>query len=946
MVTSQIVTASAGSGKTHRLTERIFELLQQNARFMLAITFTRAATAEMSRRILERIDQATLTVIDKLGLFAKTQSIGFSTFDSLFFRLLSGQEEPVRVMDEKAALLIEEMIGDAFFEAIGKTGDLQALFVATRLLNSSLEHLASTLDANDRGRFDRNDLTQGGLDRFGREIVIVKAQISELQRQLVALDHENLATRVSKNVIGSLSGDVAKLADKRALGRPDLASWQWLGRRIDWSAPPYSEINRVFLQLQSRVAEFLLLRAWLREATLTQMFRLHDDVARVVKERSGELFFGDILQRLVELDGGVEASSRPVLMERYFEHGLHRLDDLLIDEFQDTSRDNLAILMPLMDEVLSEVDSHGQGRRSVFAVGDWKQMIYAWRGADRDAAEAVLERYRGGQLQEDSLRHNWRSTPLLISFFNRLVSIIFSGRERDEHQVTPPPADRQYSGISEVALVRVAARQSKLPIYERVVELLKAKRAEWDCAYSDIAVLFRSHRDKDQTAQRLAMEGIGFSEVKGRQLLSTEEGVAVFLLLTHLFGGDSEHSFAVRGIRASAYAEALMRIVESRETIVASYAEPWGLKAVCDVLEICRGAVPDSCLDVLFDEAVNFFSDDGIDAAGFLAYLFRVREKVTVPEPPRSDRVKLATIHGTKGLQFRHVVVVWLETSHPTLFYLDEIRSHVSFNQSEMALWTGYESEQAQRIVQAHDAAAGRAAAEQANLLYVAATRATHTLTVVVKEPARSELSAGVAGVIDQSDFGCEKLVQNDALWHRIDYGAPLSAEESEVTILDPPTHLPRGADLLAEVDNILMSEDILSGLRRGDRIHAYFAGVKQQADRPTQHDLIGEELQTVQGFLSDPAVIEIMFRPGRVYTEQAVSDTHAFGIIDRIIDDGTTVTITELKTGVPGQLMGKYRSQLARYRKIVETLYPERAVEAYLLLIDVAGPGRVVACS
>lgn len=52
--------------------------------------------------------------------------------------------------------------------------------------------------------------------------------------------------------------------------------------------------------------------------------------------------------------------------------------------------------MPLIDEILSGQTSAANGR---FAVGDWKQMIYGWRGADRDALENALGDYiRNGSI--------------------------------------------------------------------------------------------------------------------------------------------------------------------------------------------------------------------------------------------------------------------------------------------------------------------------------------------------------------------------------------------------------------------------------------------------------------------------------------------------------------------------------------------------------------------
>ena len=103
-------------------------------------------------------------------------------------------------------------------------------------------------------------------------------------------------------------------------------------------------------------------------------------------------------------------------MSHYFSLGLDRTEHLLIDEFQDTSKGDIEILLPLIDEILSGCSERGE--RSFFAVGDWKQMIYGWRGADREALEAAIGGYIENKvITESSLEYNYRSTPLLDFFF-------------------------------------------------------------------------------------------------------------------------------------------------------------------------------------------------------------------------------------------------------------------------------------------------------------------------------------------------------------------------------------------------------------------------------------------------------------------------------------------------------------------------------------------------
>ena len=89
MVKSLFVTASAGSGKTFRLTQEVRRHIERDTEFVVAATFTRAAAAEMEKRILEAIEKGEESPADKLRLIMRAARVHFSTIDALFHRFLS-----------------------------------------------------------------------------------------------------------------------------------------------------------------------------------------------------------------------------------------------------------------------------------------------------------------------------------------------------------------------------------------------------------------------------------------------------------------------------------------------------------------------------------------------------------------------------------------------------------------------------------------------------------------------------------------------------------------------------------------------------------------------------------------------------------------------------------------------------------------------------------------
>src|SRR5690606_14616117 len=78
-----------------------------------------------------------------------------------------------------------------------------------------------------------------------------------------------------------------------------------------------------------------------------------------------------------------------LLLEIYFRLDA-RVQHLMLDEFQDTSLDQWAVLDPIASEVAAHVD--GFASRTFFCVGDVKQAIYGWRGGCADLLSGMVDR--------------------------------------------------------------------------------------------------------------------------------------------------------------------------------------------------------------------------------------------------------------------------------------------------------------------------------------------------------------------------------------------------------------------------------------------------------------------------------------------------------------------------------------------------------------------------
>ena len=88
---------------------------------------------------------------------------------------------------------------------------------------------------------------------------------------------------------------------------------------------------------------------------------------------------------------------------------------------------------------------------------------------------------------------------------------------------------------------------SQEPFYPAIVEYLQKKKAEYGCPWGDMAVLALTNNHVQKIEAELLKDNIGVAAVKGRQLLSTQEGVAVMLFIAGVLAKDDETQFVATG---------------------------------------------------------------------------------------------------------------------------------------------------------------------------------------------------------------------------------------------------------------------------------------------------------------------------------------------------------------------------------------------------------------
>ena len=466
---SAFVAASAGSGKTRLLTDRLLRLMVGGAKpeRILCLTFTKAAAAEMALRLQHRLGQ--WVTLDQSALRAELRNLAIEPTEATLTRARSLFAQ---VLDLPGGMRIGTI--HAFCQSLLRRFPLEAeisphfQLAEDRDADEAMTEAREEMLAAVRPRGASNALSDlevalrtlagvATLDQFSKLVRALKGD-RERWRQARAAGPELAAAR--RRLLGVTAPDreaviasAARGADEAGLraaaqvleakGSPTIQQkasgiLRWLGLPPSARAAGWATWRRFFLKAdgQPYTAQYLVNAALARAdpgllppmlAEAERVFAVDDqasaaDTAAVSdalcalagplldryehrKQASGLLEFDDLIGRSTELltDPGADW----VLYK--LDGGL---DHLLLDEVQDTAPEQWDIAHSLTQEFFAGEGAREAGR-TVFAVGDRKQSIFSFQGADVAGFEAARTRLG------DRVSHagqGWIDIPLDVSF--------------------------------------------------------------------------------------------------------------------------------------------------------------------------------------------------------------------------------------------------------------------------------------------------------------------------------------------------------------------------------------------------------------------------------------------------------------------------------------------------------------------------------------------------
>lgn len=840
----QVYKSSAGSGKTTRLAIEYIKLALSYPdayKRIIALTFTNKAAQEMKERILRFLSQIVtmqandgtfpffvedvlqsqlryrqhliqdrakalqLLQADATRLFKSIlhhySDFSVSTLDSFTNRIIRSFSYDLGIsFNYQVELDTDDLLQLSVDELINKVNIDEKVLntVLTTFSRSKIDNEKSRRISEDlqrRAKSLLNDVEEPFLQHLRHQNIEslfalypkLKKKIATYTHELSAFGKAFLRLCVQHNMQSHMfyyghqtiypyfkriaDGNFEKLTpNKRILEIIEHGKWttkKEYKNKLEALAPQILAIyNEMHLFIEAKQSDYLLQLEILNNFfPYMVLVELEKELNRIKLENE-LLHISDFNKLIAEK---IANESSPYIFERIG----NRYHHFLLDEFQDTSAIQWSNLIPLVENALSE------GHYNLI-VGDAKQSIYRWRGADAEqfvqlpalSAEnnAMLkesrERIFAQAYQEFVLNTNYRSAATIVNFNNGFFSFLLKEvdklpeivhkvyaevEQKSAHRTAEHP--NAFVELRQVETADIRRKEEALDLYAKstIAAIKEAVHLKYD--YKDIAVLCRNNKDIVAMSEVCIEHNIPFVssesvEIDSLDLISFvfsfvhylqfdtelvyQTEILSYLHRHHYLNTDADYAYVLQNNKAE---DALLSVwnmlgIEVNKEYLLALDAYEGVEAIARLFKLAR---QHPFFHFFLEAALKFSQEHHQGLVAFALWWEQHSKDFVVELPQEKDAVRLMSFHKAKGLEFP-VVITWFSdmlnkvgNKNEKLWLSPDLEDFPEIKSFPFSLKALAGTKFADRIVDEE----AMEVLDNLNLLYVALTRPTQALYVL-----------------------------------------------------------------------------------------------------------------------------------------------------------------------------------------------------------------------
>ena len=806
---SVVITAGAGTGKTHMLAERyLYYLRERNLSPLeiVAVTFTEKAATELRSRIRALVSRE---LPERWDLIAELEAAQISTIHALSARICQehfqslGIPADFQVLDDLEGKI---WLGDGLQQALTQLSPEIFQIIPYSLLQDVLDRLLDD-------PYTANKALQQGIQDWDE--LITNARIEAVKTIVgdsgwqpskeVLKQHQGASGDKLEVIRTSVLEAIAHLEDVRNIASA-IATIEGVNLRVgskkNWQdMKAIKDALKTLRECVKRVTSQGLLDLEIGEADerlklmLPALTEAYQEVAGYLSQLK--------LQRKVLTFSDLELYALQALAHtRVQEYYYQRWQVFLVDEFQDTN--------PTQAELLNTLTAKAE----LTIVGDIKQSIYGFRRADIKVFRQFRDRILSSNGKEVILGTSFRTHETLIQQFNQIfapllaenrqdlnafrqekpmqtegsanfdyLQVLTIGNPLNKEEKSPKPNRSQRQRVEAFSLAEKIKQMldRQIPIFDKQTQQTRPIEPK------DIAILTRTWQPLEVYGEALRAIGVPAAPAGGGNLLATREAKDITALLRFLANPRDDLAL-VAVLRSPFFAVSDRLLFQLRESFEGKEAEDicwWDeieqskvrelsppIRILQQLLKFRQSEMPSRILQHVdrltgytavianlpgaqrrladwqgFGQLVKDLEQGTYDLFGVVRRLKRLYQEVAVPRPmiAVANAVSLMTIYAAKGLEWGAVFVADLSKERPKSYPAIRFDARLG-----VAVKSRNKQGEVQKPVlyswlEYQQEQKDRA--EAIRVLYVALTRARDYLILSAAEPYKGELNRLQKGI-------------------------------------------------------------------------------------------------------------------------------------------------------------------------------------------------------